>query len=487
MFTDKHALRTTRITSQVCHSWRNLMLATPTLWARLIDVDRISHPWSDKWRDELMRRTGDAPLWIKANTFRPSMDMSEFLEIVRKNWHRIQQLVVRGRCPSVDTLRLPLDVPAPLLDTFIVSLSHAMLAEVIEDAPLFGGYAPMLRIFHFNNYVVGQGVPWLCRLNSLTLNGVYGICDIVAVLSEAHRLCDLQITNISFIIGESVSSLPVVSLTHLKSLGYIGDPLPCVTLLDHIRIPSGCSLSVHIPTISEGLDFTAAEAIITKFTCNARRFLQTNIFEVVQLTYLPDCMITFEGQTTFPVESTHNLTLPLYGSDAPEELAMFLRQISSLDLSKTTALQLFTDKETLHPSFGQIFGSLPSLDTICVESHSLQFLMKLQNDMDLTDQPDVIFPALRVITFILVISDHRGRHIADQIAVAVKFIISRVKNGHPIAQLDMGDTLPFDGRHHLEALSEVKDLELIYTCSPETKVSESSWNDYDEEECIDMF
>ena len=39
MFVDDRALGTTRSTSQVCRSWRNIMLVTPSIWAKLIDLD----------------------------------------------------------------------------------------------------------------------------------------------------------------------------------------------------------------------------------------------------------------------------------------------------------------------------------------------------------------------------------------------------------------------------------------------------------------
>ncbi len=42
MFLDEDALVTTCATSLVCRRWRNLMLDTPSLWAKLIDMDWIS-------------------------------------------------------------------------------------------------------------------------------------------------------------------------------------------------------------------------------------------------------------------------------------------------------------------------------------------------------------------------------------------------------------------------------------------------------------
>lgn len=68
----------------------------------------------------------------------------------------------------------------------------------------------------------------------------------------------------------------------------------------------------------------------------------------------------------------------------------------------------------------------------------------------------------------------------------MKFVLSRVQNGHPIALLDMRQTISFDGHPNLEALSEVNDLQVLYTCSIETEIYEYLWINADAEECIDM-
>ncbi len=44
MFSDTRALNTARFTSQVCRSWRNIMLTKPSIWAKLIDFDSLSCP-----------------------------------------------------------------------------------------------------------------------------------------------------------------------------------------------------------------------------------------------------------------------------------------------------------------------------------------------------------------------------------------------------------------------------------------------------------
>ncbi len=105
MFTDCDALRTARMTTQVCRPWRYLMLETPSLWAKLVDMDEIYLLRNQKWQNELIQRGGDAPLWIRAeniqddniyNKDHPCYDDVEwfFDRLVTDNWHRIERLVL---------------------------------------------------------------------------------------------------------------------------------------------------------------------------------------------------------------------------------------------------------------------------------------------------------------------------------------------------------------------------------------------------------
>ncbi len=46
-------------------SGRDSLLDAPFLWARLIDLDILYKDWNHVWRNELIVRSGAAPLWIK--------------------------------------------------------------------------------------------------------------------------------------------------------------------------------------------------------------------------------------------------------------------------------------------------------------------------------------------------------------------------------------------------------------------------------------
>ncbi len=104
MFVDDGALVTTCATSLVCRRWRNLMLDTPSLWAKLIDMGWISCAVEYEFRNELLRRTGTAPLWIKATWIvriqpanHPQKSANFLFDVLEENWHRTQKLVFRHK------------------------------------------------------------------------------------------------------------------------------------------------------------------------------------------------------------------------------------------------------------------------------------------------------------------------------------------------------------------------------------------------------
>ena len=144
MFADIDALDTTRRTSQVCRTWRHLMLATPSLWARLIDLDRIFCVLSDEWLSDLIQRSRDTPLWIKASDVHLSMNVPVIVDIISRNWNRIQKLVALDEDASARRSSFALNVPAPQLEILNMTIDHDILGNWKENkqVQLFGAHVP---------------------------------------------------------------------------------------------------------------------------------------------------------------------------------------------------------------------------------------------------------------------------------------------------------------------------------------------------------
>ncbi|KJA26706.1 hypothetical protein HYPSUDRAFT_36433 [Hypholoma sublateritium FD-334 SS-4] len=485
MFSDGQALHITLIASQVCHQWRSLMLDTPSMWAKLIDMDTI-YDSDQELGDELIRRSGTAPLWIKSsgifeNQFVANDDRDEafeefFISVISGNWDRIQKLVIHGACSSCGLVRSMLCFPAPQLEELEASLpeeteNSGNLNEETSTVPLFSDQAPMLRRFFLKNYVVDQQAPWLGHLRFIGLDRTYDLPDALTVLSATHKLEELRIDDLA---DEDIStSLPVVSLPLLKHLQYNGHPYPISRLLDHIEISTACSLAVRISYTSDRERMTEIRqqllSAVNVFIRYAKRYLQSYMFDIVCLDYFAHNSITFSGKTTFPVESQLEISIPQHDDYDSSQLVMLFNQLARLDLSGITKLQLRA-KGHMNPYWVPFFSCFSSLNIICVDSKTLGFLIDLQAWIIATSvkRPDVIFPLIKCVEFAITDFYDAGMSTADQVIVALSYVMPRLRYGRPISTLDMSKYLPLDDPSNLDAFTEVKglkDLKLLYKYS----------------------
>ena len=152
MFACSGALETTRMTSQVCQPWRDLILETPSLWAKLVDMDAIYDLRNRNWQNELIRRGGDAPLWIKAEYIRddeffdydedselPPCDnnIEQFFEdVVTDNWHRIEKLILSHKS-AFRLTNFTLSFPAPLLVHIEAAVPEPSWLNTAKTGPIF--------------------------------------------------------------------------------------------------------------------------------------------------------------------------------------------------------------------------------------------------------------------------------------------------------------------------------------------------------------
>ncbi|KJA17369.1 hypothetical protein HYPSUDRAFT_1025047 [Hypholoma sublateritium FD-334 SS-4] len=298
MFADKKALHTTRISSQVCRRWRDLMLDRPFLWARLIDMEEIRHASTpQRWWNVLIQRSGAALLWIRAESesFRRShpeaTDNSIKLEqlffgFINSNWHRIQRLVIDGNYPAPGLTHAMVSFPAPQLKEFEMPLpketgdsrSGDLDNEGTITTPIFSGHAPLLRRFRCVGYIVDRQAPWLGNLHSIELNRLYSISDALAVLSAAHSLTEIIIDKL--VDGKPSEPLFNVSLPRLKSFRCEASPQPCARLLGQLEFPLGCSMNIHISKYNDPNSIAEENPyllqVVNIFSLYTKRHLQSS-------------------------------------------------------------------------------------------------------------------------------------------------------------------------------------------------------------------
>ena len=75
-------LTTARHTSQVCASWGQLIIGSPSLWGSILDLEFLNQK-SDTWRKEVLLRTGNSELSISGDIFHHDDDgIAEFFELL---------------------------------------------------------------------------------------------------------------------------------------------------------------------------------------------------------------------------------------------------------------------------------------------------------------------------------------------------------------------------------------------------------------------
>lgn len=198
------SLDTLRHASQVSTAWRNLLLySSSSLWGRLMNLDVLNER-SFHWRTEVLRRSGDAPLYIHSRASERSRELEaledeKFLEtLIVDNWHRIKSLSIKipfhlllEDSPITGMLR----VPAPLLQTFSVALHYRW--NVPEDRTThlvdFGGQAPYLRNFDANFLLMPNRGSWLIDLRTLCFKSHHTAHEMLKILRFMPSIESLEI------------------------------------------------------------------------------------------------------------------------------------------------------------------------------------------------------------------------------------------------------------------------------------------------------
>ncbi|KAF4617235.1 hypothetical protein D9613_006200 [Agrocybe pediades] len=267
-------LTTARYGSQVCRRWRQLMLGSPFIWGRLLDINSFPTKTSN-WIQEVMSRSGEAPLWITgsrdifARLERRSPDFPGFvLTFFKDNWARVEKLDIsddlRTRSEGRDRKRYwryLFSRPAPLLKEFSFRYSDFDEDKWHAPSPWFHSLAPSVKRFcvrGFGNtydihtiapFSIGMPSSWLSRLRSLTLYQRMDLSGVLKVLQMVPLLEELELTTFSNSGNVNQSQHILVCLPRLSTLRLRGwDDISNVgRLLDSISPSDNCCLSMSAP------------------------------------------------------------------------------------------------------------------------------------------------------------------------------------------------------------------------------------------------
>ncbi|KDR74589.1 hypothetical protein GALMADRAFT_141601 [Galerina marginata CBS 339.88] len=146
------ALCTLRNASQVCSSWRKLVLGSPSLWARSLNINSLLRG-TDMWTEAVIHRTGTAYLEIHVTRpdgdldnpgfLQPAMDMLE--HIVQAHWERIRTLDI-DMAEFSSSMPSLFKRPAPCLQAFKICCDR-WPSSFSPDFDIFPNAAPVLQTF----------------------------------------------------------------------------------------------------------------------------------------------------------------------------------------------------------------------------------------------------------------------------------------------------------------------------------------------------
>lgn len=455
MFDDRKALETTLATSRVCHDWRTFMLGMPSIWAHLIDLDRL-HGRIGKQRSEIIRRSGTALLWIKYCRC-VGHDPDDYsscakyaISMIGKHWSRIQRLEADLYLRHVDLAHWePLYSSAPHLE--LLDLKNSVFPPVNNVHPrpllsLLGQNAPILRTFRYSGHTPLLTSPWLHQLHSMVLGIKLTVSEALGILTSTENLINLDLERI--VADLTTSPLPFVSLpkvTHLR-LSFATNLNACIVLLDHMHIPPVFSLrlAVYLPQAGEIVNQSTMRSMIRVISTFIRSHFAPP--RKLSLSYSDSrfwLMDRTGGPASIFVVNSGDQVFPSHA------LPIFLSEFTLPNFSKVTEFKFsLEDVNGPVPEFTAFTACLPSVELIRTDKLSLHHLTRAQEALKTADTGPIAFPALKVLKLGSFTPIRFDSSVSDPIS---EFVMARIAHGYAIDIVDFTS----------DALNLLPDLEFL--------------------------
>ena len=143
------AVDTVRRISQVSSTWRQLVLSSPLLWARVINLNRF---WdcSPEWLNEVARRAKTSGFYVKAEVFWDVHDTVERSKFIRKfvgeHWRRIHDLDLIIKLDDFEEAKAWLSLLSSPSD-----IQYLRILSTIQTWELFPLSCPHLRALELSD------------------------------------------------------------------------------------------------------------------------------------------------------------------------------------------------------------------------------------------------------------------------------------------------------------------------------------------------
>jgi len=442
-----NGLTVTRWTSQVCQSWRSLILNSTAIWGRLIDLNTLRHP-SRMWTTEVLKRTGNALLDVKGKMLGMSLSMTPlFWFLVHRHWARIRSLdisIFGVSLISEDTWEF-LKQPAPHMQVLAIDTRDRFrdkpdfFSKVV--AGLLAGGAPCLRELRLTDITFDPSVPRLANLRVLDLGSLFSLHQLFEVLRHTPILETLvlrsKIVDDPHTDGESAG----VILPRLRNINISQNLNTCLAVLESISPASVCALSLtarnhmgHDTDHDVPFSISRLQRIVSRFSkayFSTWRATQVHIEVAVN-------SFRFAGRFTtdtmkFPSTLTPEFKVDIYHSITLVHQASLsiLGGMSNHPFTNVSTLAIHTFPPMLSSvdsQFTSFIVSLSSVEELHATPHTLGLLVGMPPPLQDKPSPVILFPQLRTL---VVESEF------DKLLVAKFLSWKKEVGGNPIELLDL--------------------------------------------------
>ncbi|KDR84486.1 hypothetical protein GALMADRAFT_715001 [Galerina marginata CBS 339.88] len=430
MFSDINALKDTHRTALVSKKWRQILLDSPSIWGKHIDLNVLCKDTTvkEEWTSEILRRSTGALLWIRGAVSGRQTRMF-FEPLIKNNWTQIQKLVVDvapidESSPTWQTILQP----APNLETFEVRFYHYNPKEGLnfhapwtvtsEDELLFSRFtrdhlfannAPSLREFVPTQIYFSPGAPWLSNVRSVSFTSPVSLHKVFQAIEQIPLLERLNLEELQY--SPNQSKLPHLSFPRLTVIVLSDLLFVCSQVLNHITPAPGCSLSLDALDRPNDLLTTSvlrgAQQALSKYL---KLFYQSHTAAQISLQCCSVAFSFIDTTTRFGVDPAFfivNLTFgPMtftHASFLDSELTAFNDLVLAFTINSTRfplarTLDLHLESPTLYTSFlaSSDFSAIEALHT---QESSLTTIRKLK-DKKLNPHSKTFpypFPALKTL------------------------------------------------------------------------------------------
>ncbi|KDR73122.1 hypothetical protein GALMADRAFT_251685 [Galerina marginata CBS 339.88] len=459
----KAAILTLKDESQVCSSWRDIIVNSPSLWGRVINFLYLKQAW---WRGEVLRRTGTSA-WLYVDGW--NVDIEDIaIHILEENWYRMRSLDIelsdhnkRSTIFDYESCLWPLlQQPAPVLARFRIKDPPTVESELDSpyDFVLFNDVAPMLTMLSARTLQFSLQAPWISGICHLALSSPVPYHELLAALTHMPLLQVLEDSRVNAIIdGDPTKvttprlTLPRLTKIDIETTVNLG---PYMSFLNHLNPDAGRCLEFDWvllkPHYSPNAEVLAAVTqVLSTYAKSANLAEATNI----ELILYNQNFSFIASANTEPV-LRFNLDQNRTSNVFPD--GTFKSLLSALEFSKplkarNLSLDIILDGCGLlvsHPKLIEFMGSLDCVQQLAVSFETFDFLREFSDEVQ-----EPVLPQLQLL------STHYGSYIAPgTVGDARAFLMSRLQRGMSIPVFSI--QMAYDSSGDFQSLEDIRGLKV---------------------------